>query len=72
MTQIVSGRERRQSESSKGEEIGDFKYQANDQESVFPAHAHVCVRLFFCACVWVVEMRTSFHRYRHQILCTRI
>lgn len=51
MSQNVSDRDRRQGESSKGEERGDFKYQANDQESVCPANAHVCVCLFVCACL---------------------
>jgi hypothetical protein len=72
MTQIVSDRDRRQGDSSIEEERGDFTYQTNDQKSVCPAHAHMCVCLFVCACVWIVEMRTSFHDYCHQILCTRI
>ena len=66
MTQIVSERDRKQGESSKGEERGDFKYQANDQESVCLAHAHVCVYLFVCACVWIVEKRKCFHGYCHR------
>jgi hypothetical protein len=48
VTQNVSDRDRRQGESSKGEERGDFKYQAIDQESVSPAYAHVFVRLRVC------------------------
>jgi hypothetical protein len=72
MTQIVSDRDHRRGDSNKGGERGDFKYQVNGQESVCPAHAHLCVGLFVCACVWIVELRTGFHGYCHKILCTRV
>jgi hypothetical protein len=72
MTQILSDRDRRQGDSNTGWARGDFKYQANGQESVCAAHEHVCIWLLVCVCVWIVEMRTRFHSYRHQVFCTGI